>query len=55
MLYIMPEEEQSEITHIVCPQCKEKLSRVGLKKNSKVHGFTFKCRKCGKLWSVKTE
>lgn len=55
MLSITPAAENTEITHIVCPHCKEKLPRVGLQKSSKIDGFTFKCRKCGKLWSVKTE
>lgn len=54
MLCITP-AEKTEITHIVCPYCREKLSRVGLRKNSKIVGLTFKCRKCGRLWNVKTE
>lgn len=54
MLNITP-AEKSDVTHIVCPHCKEKLTRIGLQKNSKIEGLTFKCRKCGKLWNVKTE
>lgn len=54
MLSITP-AAKSDITHIVCPHCKEKLARVGLHKSSKIDGLTFKCRKCGKLWNVKTE
>ena len=47
--------EQSEITKLVCPKCSEKVPRVGLTKNSKIQGLTFKCRKCGTLWSVSTD
>lgn len=54
MLSITP-TEKSDITRIECPCCKEKLPRVGLQKDSKIDGLTFKCRKCGKLFSVKTE
>jgi len=54
MLSITP-TVKSEITHIVCPQCNEKVPRIGLQKDSKIDGLTFKCRKCGKLWTVKTE
>lgn len=46
---------ESEITKIVCPNCKEKVPRIGLQKDSKVKGLTFKCKKCNKLWTVKTE
>ncbi len=54
MLTITP-AEKADITHIVCPYCKERLARVGISKGSKIVGLTFKCRKCGKLWNVKTE
>ena len=54
MLYITP-TVQSEITKIVCPNCNEKVPRVGLQKDSKVQGLTFRCKKCGRLWTVKTE
>lgn len=54
MLSVTP-AEKSEITHIVCPYCKEKVARIGLEKGSKISGLTFRCRRCGKLWSVKTE
>lgn len=45
----------TENTKIVCPHCKEKVPRIGMKKDSKIEGLTFKCRKCGKLWEIKTE
>lgn len=54
MLSITP-AEKTDITRIVCPACGEKVARVGLLKNSRVDGLTFKCRRCGKLWVIKTE
>lgn len=51
---ITPTEKQ-EITKIVCPDCKEKVRHVGLLKESKIIGLTFKCKRCGKLWTVKSE
>lgn len=54
MLIIKP-SPQCEVTRIPCPYCGERLPRVGLQKDSKVKGLTFKCRKCGKLWGVETE
>ncbi len=47
--------KESEVTKLVCPHCHEKVPRVGIKKDSKIEGLTFKCRKCGFLWEVKTE
>ena len=47
--------EECVITKIICPYCKEKVPRIGIKKDSKISGLTFKCRKCGLLWEVKTE
>ncbi|MBQ7363752.1 MAG: hypothetical protein IJW48_04810 [Clostridia bacterium] len=44
-----------EVTKIVCPECKEPLHRVGLLKNSKIDGLSFKCKRCGGMWKVKTE
>ena len=54
MLTITPAEKQ-EITKIVCPECKEKVRQIGLLKESKIHGLTFKCKRCDKLWAVKSE
>ena len=53
-LKIFPIEEQS-VTAIVCPACREKVRKVGLIKESRVEGLSFKCHKCGRLWGVKTE
>ena len=47
--------QESEVTRLVCPNCHEKVARIGIKKGSKLHGLTFKCRRCGLLWEVKTE
>lgn len=54
MIIITP-TETSAVTKIVCPHCKEKVARVGLLKESKVDGLTFRCKKCGNLWLLKTE
>ncbi|MCD8309483.1 MAG: phage terminase large subunit family protein [Clostridia bacterium] len=54
MLAITPIKE-TNVTHIACPHCGERLPRIGLLKDSKIEGLTFKCRKCGMLWSVKTK
>jgi transposase-like protein len=53
MFKIIP-AEKSEVTHLVCPHCKDKVPRVGLKKDSVVDGLTWTCRRCGMLWEVKT-
>ena len=49
------EAERSEITKVACPDCHERVARIGIRKDSKIEGLTFKCRRCGKLWEVKTE
>lgn len=46
---------ETEVTKISCPKCKERLPRVGLLKNSTVDGLTFKCKRCGKFFAVRTE
>ena len=54
MLKIVPAKE-SEVTRIKCPHCNERVARVGVKKDSKCEGLTFRCRRCGMLWEVKSE
>lgn len=54
MLRIEPAKE-SEVTRIKCPHCNERVSRVAIKKGSKCEGLTFRCRRCGMLWEVKSE
>ena len=53
MIAITP-AKQTEVTKISCPQCKEKLRGIAIKKNSKVEGLTFKCKRCGNYWEVKS-
>ena len=53
MLIVIP-AEASEVTRLKCPECKEKLPLVGVKKDSRIDGLCFKCKRCGALWSVKT-
>ena len=54
MFIIVPAKE-SEVTKLVCPHCHERVQRIGIVKGSKIEGLTFKCRRCGQLWEVKTE
>lgn len=51
---ITPTEKQ-KITRIVCPACNVKVHYVGLFKESKIEGLVFKCKRCGKFWTVKSE
>jgi transposase-like protein len=53
-IIITPAEKQ-EITKIICPDCKEKVRNVGLMKESHIKGLSFKCKRCGKLWVLKSE
>lgn len=48
------ETERGDITRLACPRCGEKVRFVGLLRDSEVKGLTFKCKRCGKLWSVQT-
>lgn len=54
MIFITP-TEASDITKLVCPHCKEKVPRIGFAKDSKIIGLVFKCKRCGKGWTVTTE
>ena len=54
-MIVMTETKPQEVTKLSCPACKEQVSRVGLIKGSTVDGLSFKCKKCGKLWVVKTK
>lgn len=55
MPIVITSTSNQEITKIVCPDCKAKIHGVGLLKGSKIEGLTFKCKRCGKLWAVKSE
>lgn len=44
-----------EVTKLICPHCNERVPRIGLLKNSKIDGLTFKCKKCSKTFEVTTE
>jgi predicted RNA-binding Zn-ribbon protein involved in translation (DUF1610 family) len=54
MLHITP-APGAQVTKIMCPTCNEKIPRIGLLPGSKIEGMTFKCKRCGALWEVKTE
>jgi uncharacterized Zn finger protein len=55
MPLIITPTDRTDITRIVCPECKEKVHLVGLLKGSKIDGLTFRCKRCGRFWSVKSE
>lgn len=44
--------EPAKVSSIHCPDCGEKLARVGLLTASKITGLTFKCKRCGGLFAV---
>lgn len=53
-MLIMTPVDKSEITRLACKKCGDKLRGVGLRRDSKIDGLTFRCKRCGELWSVKT-
>ena len=55
MAIVMKPTEKQEITRLHCPACAEKVRGIGLLKGSHIEGLTFKCKRCGKFFSVKTE
>ena len=42
------------VTKLVCPHCGEKVRSVLLTKDSRIEGLSFKCKRCGSCWAVKT-
>ena len=44
--------EPTKVSSIHCPECSEKLARVGLLAGSEIKGLTFKCKRCGGLFAV---
>ena len=54
MLIIIP-AEACKVTRLKCPECKEKLPLVGIKKDSQIDGLSFTCKRCGRLWETKTK
>lgn len=55
MPIIMKKTDRKDITKLVCPDCAERVKGVGLLKDSRVDGLTFKCKKCGTAWIITTE
>lgn len=55
MSIIITPTDSREITKLVCPECGERVKNVALRKDSRIEGLTFKCKRCGRLFSVKTE
>lgn len=54
MLEIVP-TTASQVTRIACPECKEKIPKIGLRKGSKIDGLTVYCHKCKTYYEVKTK
>jgi transposase-like protein len=52
-LQIIP-TDKTDVTKIVCPACGERVKQIGLRKGSIIEGLSFKCKKCGTYWEVKT-
>lgn len=46
--------ERTEVTKLACPACGEKVKQIGLRKDSVIDGLSFKCKRCGLYWEVKT-
>ena len=55
MLKISPIEVAPKVTKLSCPFCKERVPQVALLEGSKIEGLTFKCKRCGKHFSVTTK
>lgn len=45
---------RTEVTKLVCPECGEKVKQIGLRKDSTIDGLSFKCKRCGEYFEVKT-
>lgn len=54
MFVITPAKEE-DVTKLTCPGCRERFPRIGIKKDSKIEGLTFRCRRCHVLWELKTK
>ena len=50
-----PKAEKTELTRLICPICGEKARGVALRKDSRVDGLMFHCRKCGEHLTVTTK
>lgn len=57
MPILIKRTDRKDYTKIVCPDCGERVKGVGLLKDSKIDGLTFKCKnkKCAAEWVIKTE
>lgn len=49
------ETDRSDVVRIACPECGERVRGIGLLRDSTIHGLTFKCKRCGKLWAIESE
>lgn len=49
------ETNACEVTKITCPNCGERLKNVGLMHGSNIFGMAFRCKRCGKFWTIETK
>lgn len=54
MITITP-TDKSNVTKLACPDCKETVRGVGIEKGSTIHGLSFTCKRCKRLWRVETK
>lgn len=55
MAFLIKRATEGEIKRLTCPACGEKVKYVGVTRDSKIHGLTFRCKRCHSLWEVETE
>lgn len=55
MAFTIRAADEGDIKRLTCPVCGEKVKYVGVARDSKIHGLTFRCKKCHSLWAVETE
>jgi transposase-like protein len=55
MPIIIKKSDRKDFTKVVCPACAERVKGVGLLKDSRIDGLTFKCNRCNSTWVITTE
>lgn len=54
MAIIIEPTQRGDVGRIACPECGEKVKYVAIEKDSNISGLTFRCRRCGRFFSVRT-
>ena len=55
MPIIIKKTDRKDFTKLECPDCGERVKGIGILKESKIEGLTFKCKKCESAWTVTTK